>query len=95
MKLSLASRQLQGLVLHSAALRSRTYRYEPDRLDVAALRSLDRRCVQDTLAQAEARGDAALLHEQTYPLPDTRLFSLRQWFHAIGEALAASLHLAR
>jgi hypothetical protein len=95
MKLSLACRQLQDAVLHSVALRSRTYRYEPDRLDVAALRTLDRRHVQDTLAQAEARGDTALLDEQTYPLPDTRLFSLRQWFRAVGAALVASLHLAR
>lgn len=95
MKLSLACRQLQDAVLHSAVLRSRTYRYEPGRLDVAALRTLDRRRVQDTLAQAEARGDTALLDEQTYPLPDRRLFSLRQWFRAVGAALVASLYLAR
>ena len=95
MKLSLACRQLQDAVLHSVALGSRTYWYEPGRLDVAALRSLDRQRVQDTLAQAEARGDVGLLDERTYPLPNAKLFSLRQWFRAVGAALVASLHLAR
>lgn len=95
MKLSLACRRLQHALLHNPSPTSRAYWYRPGRLDVAALRAADREHTRSLLAQAEARGDAGLLGETTHPIPVTKRFSLRQWFRTIGEAVAASLHLAR
>ena len=95
MKLSLACRQLHRAILHNASLRSRTYWYRPGSLDVAALRGMDRKGIQATLARAREQGDVGLLTDETYSLPDNQRLSLRPWFRTIGEFIAASLHRQR
>jgi hypothetical protein len=95
MKLVSACRRLHHSLASNNGLHIRTYWYRPGRIDVQALRSMNRQDALAVLAHAENRGDAGMLSESAIGNSSTEQFSIRQWFRNIGLAIAASLHLTR
>jgi len=87
--------KLRKVIAANHSFSFHTYLYTPNRFDVTTLRRLNSPDSRLKLSQAEAANFIHINENSHTRISRPKEFSIRQWFVALGEAVANSFNVTR